>query len=167
MNELWAALGVPLLLGLGGLFSWGIRSKLEENRAERGRLITERRGAYLKVLDPYIRIFTKKTLNNPKAQERILDDMQSPDYRRQLFELTFFGSDEVVRAYNELMQTLYHAPPEGSPKRSEAGHDLMRRWGSLLLEVRRDLGNRRTDLDEYEMLAGMITDIETLRQSGN
>lgn len=44
---LWQQLGVPLVLGIGGLvggfISWKVRSKIEEAREDRARLIAERR----------------------------------------------------------------------------------------------------------------------------
>ena len=38
--------------------------------------------------------------------------------------------------------------------------EMMRLWGVLLLEIRKSLGNRRTKLDEWDMLRGMIKDID-------
>lgn len=33
-------------------------------------------------------------------------------------------------------------------------------WGKLLLEIRKSLGNKKTKLDEFDMLRAMIKDIE-------
>ena len=40
--------------------------------------------------------------------------------------------------------------------------EMMRLWGSLLLEIRKSLGNRKTKLDEWDMLRAMIKDIDKL-----
>ena len=39
---------------------------------------------------------------------------------------------------------------------------MMRIWGGLLLEIRRSLGNKKTKLDEFDMLRAMIEDIDSL-----
>lgn len=163
METAWEQLGIPLILlvggVIGGIITWIVRSKLDEGRAERARLTDERRKTYLEVLDPFITLLSKQTMKNEPAQKRVIDEIKSPKYQRNRSELTFFGSDEVVDAYNELMQYTFHM----DPRAEDRGHQLMGRWGRLLLAVRRDLGNSGTKLDEWDMLAGLITDVDDFR----
>ena len=42
---------------------------------------------------------------------------------------------------------------------------MMRHWGTLLLEIRKSLGNEGTKLSEIDMLRGMIKDIESIELS--
>jgi hypothetical protein len=35
-------------------------------------------------------------------------------------------------------------------------------WGKLLLEIRKDVGNKKTGLSEFDMLRWLISDIERL-----
>lgn len=164
MENLWQQVGVPLVLGIGalvgGFISWAIRSKIDEAREDRARLISERRQTYLEVLEPFITLLSKKTMNNPAAQKRVIDDVQSAKYQRNRSELTFFGSDEVVRAYNDMMQFTFHMDPDSEDR----GREMMGNWGRLLLAVRRDLGNPETKLDEWDMLSGLITDVDEFRR---
>jgi len=40
--------------------------------------------------------------------------------------------------------------------------EMMRLWGTLLLEIRKSLGNKKTKLNEFDMLRAMIKDIDSL-----
>jgi hypothetical protein len=41
----------------------------------------------------------------------------------------------------------------------------MRLWGQLLLEIRKDVGNKKTGLNELDMLRWLISDIEKLEHT--
>ena len=152
------ALGPSLLVVIGGIISWLLKARTEELRATEEKLRIERRKVYEEILEPYIRIFTDL---KGKGVDKALKTIMSYDYRKTAFELNLFGSDEVVRAYNALMQHAYKAEASGSQNPLE----FMRLWGLLLLEIRKSLGNERTQLDEFDMLRGMIKDIDELRGS--
>ncbi|MFW6164126.1 MAG: hypothetical protein ACODAJ_15265, partial [Planctomycetota bacterium] len=66
------------------------------------------------------------------------------------------GSDEVVRAYNAMLRHTYEAERTGG----QDARELMRLWGALLIEIRKSLGNKRTKLQEIDMLRGMVKDID-------
>ena len=57
--------------------------------------------------------------------------------------------DRVVQAYNELMRATYTDSPQ-----------VMLFFTRLLLEIRKDLGNRGTALEEVDMLISQIKDID-------
>ena len=82
--------------------------------------------------------------------------MLSLDYRKTAFQLILLGSDDVVRAHNELMQYIFSI--EGQPDPGA----LMQRYARLLLEIRKSLGNKRTTLREVEMLRGSIKGVDSL-----
>lgn len=147
-------LGPPLLMVLGGVITWLIKSRVEELRATEERLREERRKIYAQILDPYIRLFADPKGRGPA---QAIKEITSYDYRKTAFELNLFGSDDVVRAYNALMKHTYEAETTGrqDPKQ------MMHLWGRLLLEIRKSLGNKRTKLDEIDMLRGMIKDIDS------
>jgi len=154
------ALGPTLLILAGSAIGWFIKFRTEELRATEEKLRSERRKVYEEILDPYIRIFTD---SKGQGAVQALKKVTSYEYRRTAFELNLFGSDEVVRAYNELVQYTYQAEASGQPNTSI----MMRRWGRLLLEIRRSLGNRRTRLDEVDMLRGMIKDIDQITKTAD
>ena len=138
---------------LGGIITWLIKSKIEELRAIEEKLREERRNIYAQILDPHIRIFADL---KGKGPGEALKQVKSYDYRKTAFDLNLFGSDEVVRAYNNLMKHTYEVEATGNPYPEE----MMLLWGKLLLEIRKSLGNKKTKLDEFDMLRAMIKDIE-------
>jgi hypothetical protein len=149
--------GYLLSTVLGGIIVWFFRSKMEELRALEERLREERRKIYMQLLEPYIKIFA-----NPEGKgiNEALRKFSSYEYRKTAFEFTLFGSDEVIQAYNNLMQHIY--------KSQEPGHqdteETIRLWGKLLLEIRKSLGNKKTKLGEIDMFKGMIKDIEKIEK---
>ncbi len=152
-------LGPTLLMIAGGIITWLFKSRVEELRATEERLRDQQRKIYLEILDPYIHLFAElKTKGSPV---QALRKITSYEYRKTAFDLNLFGSDEVVKAYNALMQHTYEAESTGKqdPKK------MMRLWGTLLLEIRKSLGNEKTKLDELDMLRAMIKDIDGYSRS--
>lgn len=148
-------LGPPLLMALGGIITWVIKSKVEELHAVEEKLREDRRKIYSQILDPYIRLFADL---KGKGPAQAIKQITSYEYRKTAFELNLFGSDEVVRAYNVLMKHTYEAESTGE----QAPKEMMRLWGNLLLEIRKSLGNKKTKLNEWDMLRAMIKDIDSL-----
>ena len=64
-----------------------------------------------------------------------------------------------MRAYNYLMQFIFKSEAAGGINPNE----MTRLWGALLLAIRKSFGNKKTDLDEWDMLEGFIKDMDALR----
>jgi len=143
---------------LGGIVSWVIKARSEDLRAIEEKLRSERRQIYKELLEPYIRLFSD--LKGKGAQESI-KQINSFDYKKTSFELSLLGSDGVIKAYNDLMQYAIHTEFKSGQQTKE----LMRRWGVLLLEIRKSLGNKRTKLDELAMMRGTIKDIDEIQRN--
>lgn len=143
----------PGLVGVFALFTWIVKNQLEQLRAAQERLAGERRKLYTDLLLPYFRIFGSGK-NGPDLKE-LEAHITSLDYRRTSFEVVLIGSDEVVSAYNDLMQYFYHGQPGGG-----AAYESIRLYGVLLLAIRKSLGNSTTKLDEWDMLRHMVNDLD-------
>ena len=148
-------LGPTLLMVLGGLITWFIKSRIEELRAIEEKLREERRNIYAHILDPYIRLFADI---KGKGPDEALKRITSYDYRKTAFDLNLFGSDEVIRAFNNLMKHTYEAEATGK----QDSNKMIRLWGKLLLEIRKSLGNKKTKLNEVDMLRAMIKDVSKI-----
>jgi hypothetical protein len=146
-------LGPPLLIVLGGIITWFIKSRIEELRAVEEKLQEERRNIYSQILAPYIQLFADLKDKGPTQAMKMI---KSFDYKKTAFDLNLFGSDEVVRSYNNFMQYMYKHELSGIQDTKE----MLRLWGELLLEIRKSLGNKKTKLTEFDMLKSMIKDIE-------
>jgi hypothetical protein len=158
MSTWFIAAGIVLASPVVALFlsgvGWIVRSRYDELQRLEESLNDDRRRIYAQILEPYIVLFAG--LNDPSAQAKVLKMMLSLEYRRTAFELALFASDDVVRAYNELMQFFYRASGPGQYDTKDA----MRHWGVLLWEIRRSMGNRKTKLSEWDMLRWLIKDID-------
>ena len=154
-----------MAVGGGGIFSLIIKSRLEELRAIEERLSLERRKVYAEILDPYIELFASLTLENGGSSKspEITRTITSKEYRKAIFELGLLGSDDVIRAYNTLMQ---HSFKSSDPDKQDP-FETMRLFGILRLEIRRSLGNKKTKLNELDMLRGEITDIDKFLDKSN
>jgi hypothetical protein len=153
-------IAAPLLMLIGGAISWLMKCRLEELKAVKEKLREERRKTYLQILEPYILLFSDI---KGKGQDLAHKKFISKEYRAVAFELNFFGSDEVVNAHNRLWKHIYeneNVEIIDANEKLKRSYDMMRLWGGLLLEIRKDLGNRKTKLKEKDMLHHMIKDID-------
>lgn len=150
------ALGPSLLIVLGGLLTWIIKSRIEELRAIEEKLRETRSEIYSQILAPYITLFSDLS---PEGQAKVAATITSEEYRKTAFDLALLGSDAVIQAYNSLMSYTFQTEGTGNldPK------EMMRLWGRMLLEIRRSLGNKKTKLSELDMLRAMIKDIDSLQ----
>ena len=150
----WGVIIVPIITALIGAFAtYLVQKNLQEKRDIERRLSEKRQETYMQLLDPYIKLFAD--IKGQGANQAI-KDIVSYDYKKTAFELNLIGSDDVVLAYNELMQHTYKAEETGKKDSME----MIRLWGNLLLEIRKSLGNRKTKLNEKDMLSAMIKDID-------
>lgn len=179
--EWTVGVAVPVLLalgaGVGGILMFFVRVRLEEIRAAEERLSGERRKVYGELLLPYVQLFTpsrekaqqvlppttrkesRKQQAEPDHTEQAMARILSVEYRQTAFDLMLIASDDVVRAYNDLMQFTFRMV-DADP--SERSWEVLSKMGQLLLEIRRSLGIKDTELTNVDMLRFMITDIEKL-----
>lgn len=87
-------------------------------------------------------------------------DRQMPKYHRQLREflshLWLVGSDEVVEAFNEWLR---YGRREGQEEDSTTGEGLVKLI-SIMIEMRKDLGYKSSQISPKDLLATFITDID-------
>ncbi len=150
--EILQTILAPLMMMIGGTITWIIKSKSEELKTIEKRLHSERREIYSKILVPYIHIFSDLKGNGLTIA---MKKITSYEYKKTAFELNLIGSDGVVNAYNQLMQYSFKSEASGETD----SLTMMKKWGQLLLEIRKNLGNKNTTLSEIDMLRGMIKDI--------
>ena len=146
----------PLLMLIGGIITWLIKSRIEELQATEEKLRVERQKIYSEILEPIIRLFSDI---DGQGKKQDTNKILSFDYRKTAFNLILLGSDEVVLSYNAMMQYIYKTTDTGQ---TIDPFKMLKLWGCVLLEIRKSLGNKRTKLNEIDMLSFMIKDIEKL-----
>ena len=152
------ALISPILITIGGLITWLIKSKkddllLSEERSREFKIKT-----YEELLEPFITVFAFAIPE--KEKQKGINKIKSLQYRKASFNLMTFGSDDVVKSYNKIMQAFFSVKAEDFSDEEEYPILMLTLISDLLLNIRKDLYLKKTDLMRSEMLEAMITDIK-------
>jgi hypothetical protein len=182
-----ATVANPLLLLLFGGFGWWIKKRVEESQKRQtlqdsrdaaqlsrireleDKLREDRIATYNALLEPFFLFFTSeaafatdKKYKGSNKNDLAVSKMLSVEYRQVGFKLALVANDEVVRAYNKLMQFFYHT--EKDPAHADR---QMVQWlaftGELLLEIRKSMGNSSSRLDGWEMIEWFMQEAPSLR----
>lgn len=147
---------IPIALtifGSGSIIVVIIQYRYQKLQNLEEKLREERRKVYLDVLKPFIYLFKKQSKDDELVQ--LIDNL---DYRKSMVDFALIGSDDVVRAWGDLMQHLYTSSKKVSNE--QANMQNIKLLAKLLLTIRKDFGNMKTKLEPYDMLRHMITDLE-------
>ena len=79
-----------------------------------------------------------------------------PNPAEYSFKMSLVGSDDVVRAYNALMQHMFSL--ENLESDESSTFQIMALLGTFLLSIRRSLGNEETTMSNAEMLEWLLKD---------
>lgn len=145
-------LGAPILVAIGGIISWFLKTRREELQAIEERALERRIKTYNQILNPIIVLFS--TGADKKLKDNAIKEIGSIEYRKAAFNLITFGSDEMVNTYNDMMQSFFKKEAENDPKIT------MKKFAKFILSIRKDVYNKNTKLKDWDMLKFMITDIE-------
>jgi len=177
-----ATIATPfLLLFLGGI-GWLIQNKIAASNSKQqfaeariqeleSKLREDRIDTYYALLDPFFLSFMSDAAfaSDPKFKGKdkfklAESKMLSWEYKQVGFKLSLVANDAVVVAYNDLMQFFYNAEETTSDEQLTA-----RTWkwmeliGTLLLEIRKSMGNENSALSNWEMLEWFMTDARKMR----
>ena len=175
-----ATVATPVLLAILGGLGWFLQNKITKSQARQeaqalrileleDRLREDRITTYNALLAPFFLLFTSDAAfaqdpkyKNKKKNEIAMAQMLSVEYRQIGFKLSLLAGDSVVRAYNTLMQFFYHieADPRLIDEKTTHWIGLM---GTLLLEVRKSMGNETSDLDRWEMIEWFMADAKKFK----
>jgi len=161
MNEaVMIAILSPILLTIGGLITWIIKSKKEETLNAEAKSREYKIDTYKTLLNPFIATFT--TTMPEKYRQKEIDKIKTLEFKKAAFDLTTFGSDRAIQVFNKIMQTFYHSDEfkKGDGDLDiEDGNRLIALISEFLLVIRKDLYSKSTKLNRSEMLEFMITDM--------
>ena len=145
-----------------------VGNRLTKIRQLEESLRDDRIEIYNKILEPFLLIFTPQAVIAASAKyekdkdktgvELASEKLLTIEYQDYAFKLNLIGSDNVVRAYNNLMQANFNLQGE------DKGQELIYYIAVLLLEVRKSLGNDVTKLHALELLEWKITDLRKFKE---
>jgi len=157
----------PILLTIGGIFTWVIKSKREETLNVEEKAREFKIETYRKLLEPFIAAFTFTLSEEEKNKE--VNKLSSLEYRKTVIDLNTFGSDESISIFNKIMQTFYHDDDyyvEGKLS-DEYTLRLLALISELLLQIRRDLYSKKTRLIRSDLIEFMLKDIDDYKAKIN
>lgn len=160
-NETLLALLSPILITIGGIASWLIKSRREDLIATEERARESRKEVYKILMDPFVAALTS-TASQSERQKRI-NRLTSIEYKQAAFNLITFGSDEMIRSFNKLMDFFYHNELDKGNKAETI--ELLRVFTDFLLSIRKDLNTNKTKLKRSESIEFMLTDIKDYREA--
>ncbi len=187
--EIITAIGsivTPILIVLASGILWVFQRRIESAQAKEAaarqraqkleeEIRDERVDVYNNILAPFIAIFSEGLGDSGEPNRRKgrkaksgAEVMQSIEYRQAAFKLSLFASDEVIRAFNNLMQFAYamenatSSAIDSSQPTLENGMEFVTTFSEFLLTIRRSVGNETTTLRNLEMLEWMISDLRTM-----
>lgn len=175
-----ATLVTPLLLLLLGGIGWLIQNRIGQAQtkqdAQAARIVEledklreDRIATYNALLEPFFLLFTAEAafaldpkFKNKKKDEIAIARMLSVEYRQIGFKLSLVANDSVVRSYNRLMQFFYHTEQDARSLEEKTSHwiSLM---ATLLLEIRKSMGNHSSQLDRWEMIEWFMQDASKMK----
>ena len=175
-----AAIATPVLLAILAGLGWLIQNRLQSNQAKElgqiarireleDKLREDRIHTYNALLEPFFLLFTSeaafatdKKFKGRDKNEVAIAQMLSVEYRQVGFKLSLVASDEVVRSYNRIMQFFYHTEEDSHSLETKTslwvGH-----MATLLLEIRKSMGNETSGLDRWEMIEWFMKDAEVMK----
>ena len=166
MNQtLIIAILSPILLTVGGIISWIIKSKKEDILNSEAKSREFKIETYKTLLEPFIATMTF-TLSE-EVKQREINKLTTLEYKKAVFDLTTFGSDKAIQIFNKIMQTFFHSDiykDENGEYKSDYGNRLIALLSEFLLQIRKDLYTKKTKLQRSEMLEFMITDMEHTKE---
>ncbi|WP_374361973.1 hypothetical protein [Cloacibacterium sp.] len=145
----------PILLTIGGIISWFLKAKREELLSIEEKNREKKIKTYETLLEPYIYALTNTI--NEKERDKGIAKMLTLEYKKAAFNLTTFGSDEVIYSYNRIMQLFFNK--DENQDSNEYGIKLITYFSDLLLNIRKDLYSKKTKLKKSNLLEFMMTDI--------
>lgn len=167
----FGSVATPLLVVALSAIGWRIKSSIERRIDLEKQLREDRVEIYNKILEPFIIIFTpdvgwaQDRRNKNKTKHEVAESkMLSFEYRDAGFKMSLIGSDAVVKSYNDLMQHFFNSTNHDPNDRHLQGtREMLRLLGTLLLEIRKSMGNDDTGLDCWDMCEWWMSDARKLR----
>ncbi|MEZ8602042.1 hypothetical protein [Vibrio splendidus] len=149
------SIATPIIVLVVSSVGWKIKQNIERKIELENKLRDDRIDIYNQILEPFIIILMsdaawemdKRNRGKNKADVGSAK-MLTLEYRRLGFKLALMANDEVVKAYNDMMQYLYNMNENGQPENFLK--DMMRLLGTFLIEIRKSMGNEATKLDYWD-----------------
>jgi len=167
----FGAITTPLLVLILTGVGWKFRKLVDRRFELEDKLREDRINTYNIILEPFTILLTAqaawehdKQNKNKNKNDIAINKLLSLDYRKAGFKLSLVANDDVVLAYNELMQFFY-AQGDQSIASDDKLKTMLSLLGKFLLEIRKSMGNETTKIDHWQMLEWFMTDVRKIKNT--
>ncbi len=165
-----ATVSTPILIAILTVVGWKYRQSMEHKFKIEEKLRDDRIEIYNQILEPFIILLMtdEAWLSDPKNKNKDKNTvgkskLLSLEHRKVSSKLSLIGSDAVVKSFNDLMQYTFHMAKNTSKNSLDSAKEVMSLLGTLLLEIRKSMGNEATKINSWGMLEWFITDARKYR----
>lgn len=165
------SIATPVLVLFATGIGWRLRKKADRQSELEDKLREDRINTYNIILEPFnLMLMTEAAWEHDKQNRNKDKDsiaiakFLSLEYRKAALKLSLVANDDVVAAYNELMQFFFQQ--DQSPHTDERMKEMLSLLGNVLLQIRKSMGNETTKLNHWQMLEWFMTDIRTIKTIG-
>lgn len=136
--------------GFGALISQWLDRRAQRNREAERALREVRTPLYRKLLRP-LAVSLAAVRQGKEPVEVLGGSADSPEYHLALYEFAITASDDLVRSFSNLMfaASMRAALPEAGKEHIK---DLSNLQADFILQLRRDLGPRKTSLEPGDLI---------------
>lgn len=139
----------PFLLALLAGVGWLYRHERERREAVERQLSEKKYRAYIALVDIFFDVMKDMKESSTIDQKVVVRRMMDANK-----ELMLFGSDEVVSTYQRWLTSARNEKP------------VFAQFAQLIIAMRRDMGNHKTNMTPDDVLRSLITDYDKAKQSG-
>jgi len=144
---------VPILVILLGGFGWVIRQELEKRRRIEEQLSHEKYLTYMIFVDAMFGLFHQQALERENIEHR---PTKESDLVVKLQEFSkkviFYGSDDVIRAYQEFMS--HSQESAEAPNVVKSSENMAK----VIVAIRKDMGHPNTKFTPKTFVKQLIND---------
>ena len=140
---------------LGAFAIWLIRATYESRREERRRGYEHRRDVYLKLLSTFQSIFALGRTEGATPTDDMVEGL-----REASGKLYLEASDDVFRAFRKILSYAQEGAAADPEEKQDFGLRMVHGLGCFMLAMRKDVGFRRTTLDEHDYLRQLLNDYD-------
>lgn len=149
---------LPIILPILSLFIGAyFQRQRDKLNIEQEAFFLKKRENYFNVISPLVLMISNGS--NKTEQDKVIKMILTNEYRKEVLGLSLYGNDNVVASFNNLFQLIYN-----KDKLEENPSLIIPLLGKVLVEMRKELGNKKTKLDEFRILEFLIKDIKELKK---
>jgi hypothetical protein len=167
----FGAIVTPIFVLVLAAAVWKLRQSIDLRLEQENRMAEDRFNTYNIILEPFALLLMTQAAWEREGQNRgksksemAVAKLLSSDYRNTAFKLSLIANDDVLLAYNKLIQ-FFCAQGEQPASSDEKLKAVLGLLGQLLLEIRKSMGHEATRLDHWQMLEWFMTDMRKIRNA--